>query len=317
MNSEPIERRITRCAIYTRKSTEYGLDKAVNSLDAQREVCRAYIKCQAHRNWIEVPRRYDDGGYSGGTLIRPALNRLVADIEGGTVDMVVIYKIDRLTRSLLDFVRLIDVLERYGVSFVSVTQSFDTSDSMGRLVLNVLLTFAQFERELMSDRVRDNKAAMRKKGLFAGGLPPFGYLVNRGGGLVIDKDRAAIVTELFQRYPETGSVRELVRDLNRRGCVTRRWTHLLNGPLPLAGNSSGNCLGFRPGSDNMSNSDNIMRTAWGIKTELIVQQRSAGIGTGCAKSKRAIWRSPARKARQQCWRAFPLRAPVGQNARPV
>lgn len=223
MDSEPIERRITRCAIYTRKSTEYGLDRAVNSLDAQREVCRAYIKCQAHRNWVEVPRRYDDGGYSGGTLVRPALNELVADIEAGRVDMVVIYKIDRLTRSLLDFVRLIDVLERYGVSFVSVTQSFDTSDSMGRLVLNVLLTFAQFERELMSDRVRDKKAAMRKKGLFAGGLPPFGYLVTKGGRLVVDNDRAAIVTELFQRFPVTGSVRELVSDLNRRGCVTRRW----------------------------------------------------------------------------------------------
>jgi DNA invertase Pin-like site-specific DNA recombinase len=223
MDSEPIERRVTRCAIYTRKSTEYGLDRAVNSLDAQRDVCRAYIKCQAHRNWIEVPRRYDDGGYSGGTLVRPALNQLVADIEAGRVDMIVIYKIDRLTRSLLDFVRLIDVLERYGVSFVSVTQSFDTSDSMGRLILNVLLTFAQFERELMSDRVRDKKAAMRKKGLFAGGLPPFGYLVTKGGRLVVDSDRAAIVTELFQRYPLSDSVRELVSDLNRRGCVTRSW----------------------------------------------------------------------------------------------
>jgi len=224
MSSEPIERRITRCAIYTRKSTEYGLDQAVNSLDAQREVCRSYIKCQAHRNWVEVPRRYDDGGYSGGTLVRPAMNQLVGDIESGRIDMVVIYKIDRLTRSLLDFVRLIDVLEKYEVSFVSVTQAFDTSDSMGRLILNILLTFAQFERELISDRVRDKKAAMRKKGLFAGGLPPFGYLVTKGGRLVVDPDRAAIVTELFERYPVVSSVRELVSDLSARGCFTRRWT---------------------------------------------------------------------------------------------
>src|SRR2546423_924767 len=138
---DPIERRITRCAIYTRKSTEHGLDRAVNSLETEKDVCSAYIKCQAHRHWVQLPHRYDDGGYSGGTLVRPALNRLIGDIEAGRIDMVVIYKIDRLTRSLLDFVRLIDVLEKYGVSFVSVTQSFDTSDSMGRLVLNVLLTF--------------------------------------------------------------------------------------------------------------------------------------------------------------------------------
>ena len=221
---DPIERRITRCAIYTRKSTEHGLDKAVNSLETQRDVCRAYIRCQAHRNWVEVPRSYDDGGYSGGTLVRPALNRLVTDIELGRVDMVVIYKIDRLTRSLLDFVRLVDVLEKYAVSFVSVTQSFDTSDSMGRLVLNVLLTFAQFERELMSDRVRDKKAAMIRKGLFAGGLPPFGYIVAKGGRLVVDPDRSPIVQELFEKYPRVNSVRELATNLRDRGFLTRRWT---------------------------------------------------------------------------------------------
>jgi site-specific DNA recombinase len=220
---DPIERRITRCAIYTRKSTDYGLEQAVNSLDTQRDVCRAYIKCQAHRNWTELPYQYDDGGYSGGTLVRPALGRLIGDIEAGRIDIVVIYKIDRLTRSLLDFVRLMDVMERYGASFVSVTQSFDTSDSMGRLVLNVLLTFAQFERELMSDRVRDKKAAMRKKGLFAGGMPPFGYLVEKGGRLVVDQARAPIVAELFERYPQVGGVETLVTDLRKRGCVTRRW----------------------------------------------------------------------------------------------
>lgn len=224
MTVDPIDRRITRCAIYTRKSTEHGLDRAVNSLETQRDVCRSYIKCQAHRNWVELPCHYDDGGYSGGTLVRPALNRLIGDIEAGRIDMVVIYKIDRLTRSLLDFVRLIDVLEKYGVSFVSVTQSFDTSDSMGRLILNVLLTFAQFERELMSDRVRDKKAAMIRKGLFAGGLPPFGYLVSNGGQLIVDPERAEIVTELFQRYPETSSIHELVTELKQRGLTTRCWT---------------------------------------------------------------------------------------------
>lgn len=221
---DPIERRITRCAIYTRKSTEHGLDHAVNSLETQRDVCAAYIKCQAHRHWVELPHKYDDGGYSGGTLVRPALNNLIGDIEAGRIDMVVIYKIDRLTRSLLDFVRLIDVLEKYGVSFVSVTQSFDTSDSMGRLVLNVLLTFAQFERELMSDRVRDKKAAMLRRGLFAGGLPPFGYLVGKGGKLTVDPERACIVTDLFDKYPNVAAVRELVTDLRERGCVTRSWT---------------------------------------------------------------------------------------------
>jgi site-specific DNA recombinase len=213
----------TRCAIYTRKSTERGLDMAVNSLEAQRDVCQAYIKCQAHRKWVEVPRRYDDGGYSGGTLERPALRQLIADVEAGCVDVILIYKIDRLTRSLLDFVRLIEVLDRYGASFVSVTQAFDTSDSMGRLVLNVLLTFAQFERELMSDRVRDKKAAMQRKGLFTGGLPPFGYLIQKGGKLAVDPDRAELVREIFRRYPEVSSVRVLVDELRARGCVTRRY----------------------------------------------------------------------------------------------
>jgi site-specific DNA recombinase len=216
------DQRLTRCAIYTRKSTDHGLDMPVNSLEAQRDVCRAYIKCQAHRNWVELPYQYDDGGYSGSSLERPALQRLVADVEAGRVDLIVIYKIDRLTRSLTDFVRLIDVLDRYNASFVSVTQSFDTSDSMGRLVLNILLTFAQFERELMSDRVRDKKAAMRRKGIFAGGLPPMGYLI-QDGRLVVDPPRADWVREMFERYPHV-SGRRLVDDLRNRGCVTRRFT---------------------------------------------------------------------------------------------
>jgi DNA invertase Pin-like site-specific DNA recombinase len=196
----------------------------LNSLENQREICRSYITSQAHRNWMELPCEYADGGYSGGTLERPALKRLIEDIRAGRVDIVVIYKMDRLTRSLLDFVRLVDVLEEQGASFVSVTQAFDTSDSMGRLVLNVLLTFAQFERELMSDRVRDKKASMRRKGLFVGGLPPFGYLIERGGKLALDPERAHIVREIFLRYPQTSSVRELVNNFRARGFVTRRWT---------------------------------------------------------------------------------------------
>lgn len=208
-----------RCAIYTRKSTEHGLDAPVNSLEMQREVCEAYIKCQAHRNWVEVPAQYDDGGYSGGSLDRPALKRMMVDIENGRIDVVVIYKIDRLTRSLTDFVRLLDVLEQFGASFVSVTQTFDTSDSMGRLVLNILLTFAQFERELTSERMKDKFAAMKRRGLFAGGNPPIGYCRD-GKRLVIDPERAAWVREVFERYPYE-STSALVRDLARRGFRSR------------------------------------------------------------------------------------------------
>ena len=222
---------IIRCAIYTRKSTAAGLDMEVNSLQTQRDVCQANIKCQSHRRWTEVAQAYDDGGHSGGSLERPALHRLIADVEAGRVDIIVIYKIDRLTRSLLDFVRLIDLMDRYGVSFVSVTQTFDMSDSMGRLVLNILLTFAQFERELMGDRVRDKKAAMRRKGIFAGGLPPMGYLI-RDGHLVPDPDRADVVRWIFRRYPRVSSANVLVRELRAGGHVTRQW-------VSMAGNARG------------------------------------------------------------------------------
>ena len=218
----PSSNQIVRCAIYTRKSTAIDLDMEVNSLQTQREVCQAYIKCQAHRRWTEVAHQYDDGGQSGGNLERPALLNLIADVEAGRVDIIVIYKIDRLTRSLLDFVRLIDLMDRYGVSFVSVTQTFDMSDSMGRLVLNILLTFAQFERELMSDRVRDKKAAMRRKGIFAGGLPPMGYLI-KNGHLVVDPDRAGLIKEIFHRYPLVSSANVLVRELRAKGHLTRQW----------------------------------------------------------------------------------------------
>ena len=213
--------RAVRCAIYTRKSTTYGLRQQDNSLVTQREVCSAYIKSQRHRQWSELPQAYDDGGFSGGTTERPALRRLLGDIESGRVDVVVIYKIDRLTRSLTDFVRLLDVLRSSGTSFVSVTQTFDTSDSMGRLVLNILLTFAQFERELMSDRVRDRKAAMLRNGRYAGGLPPFGYLM-KDGLLVPDPERASWVAEIYDRIPHELQA-TIVKDLKERGCRARSY----------------------------------------------------------------------------------------------
>jgi site-specific DNA recombinase len=164
-----------RCAIYTRKSSEEGLEQAFNSLDAQREACAAFILSQKHEGWTVLPTLYDDGGYSGGTMERPGLKRLIADIEAGEIDVVVVYKVDRLTRALSDFAKLVEVFDRRGVSFVSITQQFNTTTSMGRLTLNVLLSFAQFEREVISERVRDKVAASKKKGLWMGGMPPLGY----------------------------------------------------------------------------------------------------------------------------------------------
>ena len=213
--------RLVRCAIYTRKSTSAGLDQPVNSLETQREVCRAYIKCQQHRNWVEVPQVYDDGGYSGGTLKRPALQRLLDDIEANRIDQIVIYKIDRISRSLTDFVRLMDVFDRYDVSFVSVTQTFDTSDSMGRLVLNILLTFAQFERELAGERIRDRYEEKRRRGLFPGGCPPIGYLVQRGR-LVLDPKRAEAIRRLFLDFP-TMTASALAKRLAAEGFTTRMY----------------------------------------------------------------------------------------------
>ena len=215
------EERLIRCAIYTRKSTSAGLDEPVNSLETQREVCRAYLKTQQHRNWIEVHQVYDDGGYSGGSLKRPALQRLLDDIEAGRIDQVVIYKIDRLSRSLTDFVRLMDVFDRFEVSFVSVTQTFDTSDSMGRLVLNILLTFAQFERELGGERVRDRIEEKRRRGLFPGGCPPIGYLVKRGR-LVLDHERAETVRRLFLDFP-TMTATALAKRLQAEGFTSRTY----------------------------------------------------------------------------------------------
>ena len=210
-----------RCAIYTRKSTEEGLDQAFNSLDAQREACAAFVLSQKHEGWAVTPTLYDDGGYSGGTMERPALKRLIADIEAGRVDVVVVYKADRLTRTLTDFAKLVEVFDRHGVSFVSITQQFNTTASMGRLTLNVLLSFAQFEREVIGERVRDKIAASKKKGLWMGGMPPLGYDV-KDRKLVVNEPEARVVVDFFQRYLALRSVRALRDELAEAGIKSKR-----------------------------------------------------------------------------------------------
>jgi site-specific DNA recombinase len=210
-----------RCAVYTRKSSEEGLEMEFNSLDAQREACEAYIASQKPEGWTLVPDRYDDGGVSGGTLERPALKRLLADIDLGKVDVVVVYKIDRLSRSLMDFAKLVEVFERRNVTFVSVTQSFNTTTSMGRLTLNILLSFAQFEREVIGERIRDKFAASRKKGMWMGGFVPLGYRVENRK-LVIDEEEAATVRMIFERFLKVGSATLVARALNAEGVTTRR-----------------------------------------------------------------------------------------------
>jgi site-specific DNA recombinase len=213
-------RRKMRCAIYTRKSTEEGLEQDFNSLDAQREACEAFILSQKQEGWLALPTQYDDGGYSGGTLQRPALQRLLADICGSKVDVVVVYKIDRLTRSLLDFAKIVDVFDAHGVAFVSVTQAFNTATSMGRLTLNVLLSFAQFEREVTGERIRDKIAASKKKGMWMGGYPPLGYDVKERK-LVVDEAEAETVRYVFRRYQELRSVRLLKEHLDETGIVSK------------------------------------------------------------------------------------------------
>ncbi|ACI91926.1 resolvase [Afipia carboxidovorans OM5] len=213
--------RKSRCAIYTRKSTEEGLDMEFNSLDAQHEACEAYVASQKAEGWVLVPDRYDDGGFSGGTLDRPALQRLLRDIEAGRVDIVVVYKIDRLSRSLMDFAKLVEVFDRNNVTFVSVTQSFNTTTSMGRLTLNILLSFAQFEREVIGERIRDKFAASRKKGMWMGGYPPLGYDV-KDRKLVVNEMEAATVRMIFERYVLVGSATILARSLAAEGILTKR-----------------------------------------------------------------------------------------------
>lgn len=210
-----------RCAIYTRKSTEHGLELEFNSLDAQREACEAYIKSQASLGWKVLAQPYDDPAFSGGNLERPALKQLLKDIEAGKVDVVVVYKIDRLTRSLADFAKLVEAFDARSISFVAVTQQFNTTTSMGRLTLNVLLSFAQFERELSSERVRDKVAASRRKGKWTGGTVPLGYEA-RDKKLVINPAEAETVRIIFRRYIELQSFGRLVADLDQRGIVTKR-----------------------------------------------------------------------------------------------
>ena len=215
---------VRRCALYARKSSEDGLEQAFNSLDAQREACAAYVKSQASEGWRALATRYDDGGISGGTMDRPALQRLLADIAVGKVDVVVVYKIDRLTRSLADFARIVELFERHAVSFVSVTQSFNTTSSMGRLTLNVLLSFAQFEREVTSERIRDKIAASKAKGMWMGGMLPLGYDAPSNGirALVVNEDEAETVRTIFSAYLELGSVHALQRWLDGRAIRSKR-----------------------------------------------------------------------------------------------
>jgi len=222
----PPQRRdgLVRCAVYTRKSTEEGLDQDFNSLDAQRESAEAYILSHKHEGWVCLPERYDDGGFTGGNMERPALKRLLADIEAGEIDCVVVYKVDRLSRSLLDFARIMETFEKHGVSFVSVTQQFNTTSSMGRLTMNILLSFAQFEREIISERTRDKMAAARKKGKWMGGGLVLGYDVAPGGGrLVVNEKEAAQVRAIYELYLEHRSLIPVVREINRRGWRNKRW----------------------------------------------------------------------------------------------
>jgi site-specific DNA recombinase len=216
-------RRTIRCAIYTRKSSEEGLEQGFNSLDAQHAACASYIASQKHEGWRPLARRYDDGGVSGGTLERPALQRLLADIDARRIDMVVVYKIDRLTRALTDFARLVERFDAAGCSFVSVTQAFNTATSMGRLTLNILLSFAQFEREVTAERIRDKIAASKKKGLWMGGLVPLGYDA-AGRTLTVNDDEAANVRTLFDLYLEHQCLRRAKAEADARGLVSKRRT---------------------------------------------------------------------------------------------
>src|SRR3954467_15472400 len=212
-----------RCAIYTRKSSEDGLEQEFNSLHAQREVCEAYIKSQRHEGWPCLAQAYDDGGLSGATMERPALRQLLADIQAGKIDVVVCYKVDRLTRSLADFAKIVEIFDAKGVSFVSVTQQFNTTTSMGRLTLNVLLSFAQFEREVTGERIRDKIAASKKKGMWMGGVPPLGYEC-RDHKLIVIPAEAETVQHIFRRYAALGSVRLLQRELHDAGIRSKPWT---------------------------------------------------------------------------------------------
>src|SRR5213592_4003624 len=213
--------KLRRCAIYTRKSSEHNLDLAFTSLDAQREACEAYIRSQSEEGWRLLPDRYDDGGLSGASLARPALQVLLAKVRDGKIDIILVYKVDRLTRSLADFAKLIELFDAHHVSFVAVTQQFNTTTSMGRLTLNILLSFAQFEREVIGERVRDKIAASKKKGMWMGGMPPLGYDV-KDRKLVVNHDEARIVVDIYRRYRVLKSVRDLQDELAAVGIRSKR-----------------------------------------------------------------------------------------------
>ena len=213
--------KLKRCAIYTRKSSEEGLEQDFNSLDAQREACEAFIKSQTGEGWRLLKQHYDDGGLSGATMERPALQRLLTDIREHQVDVVVVYKVDRLTRSLADFAKMVELFDAQSVSFVAVTQQFNTTTSMGRLTLNVLLSFAQFEREVTGERIRDKIAASKRRGMWMGGYPPLGYDA-RDQQLLINEAEAATVRDIFERYLRLGSVRLLKRELDRDGVRSKQ-----------------------------------------------------------------------------------------------
>src|SRR6202050_2522141 len=222
--AEPSPARL-RCAIYTRKSTEEGLEQEFNSLDAQREAALAFIQSQRREGWVALPELYDDGGFTGANMDRPALSRLLQAVEAGALDCVVVYKVDRLSRSLLDFTRMLSVFEKHKVSFVAVTQQFNTSTSLGRLTLNILLSFAQFERELIGERTRDKMSAARKKGKWVGGHPLLGYdIVPGGGGLVVNGGEAERVRAIFALFEEHRSVRGALAEIGQRGWCLKSWT---------------------------------------------------------------------------------------------
>jgi len=222
--SKQIERKTIRCAIYTRKSTDEGLKMEFNSLDAQRESAEAFIKSQVAEGWVALPEKYDDGGFSGGNMDRPAMKRLMAEVQAGKVDCIVVYKVDRLSRSLMDFSRIMETLDHHGCSFVSVTQQFNTTHSMGRLTLNILLSFAQFEREIIAERTRDKMSAARRKGKWVGGHPILGYDIDRTiRRLVINPQEGEIVRGIFSIYEEKKSLLETLREVNSRGWERKRW----------------------------------------------------------------------------------------------
>ena len=225
-----MDKKKIRCAIYTRKSSKEGLEQDFNSLDAQREACEAYIKSQMHEGWVLLDKQYNDGGYSGGTMERPTFKELLKDIENDKIDIVIVYKVDRLTRSLMDFSKIIDVFDRHETSFVSITQQFNTTTSMGRLTLNILLSFAQFEREVTGERIRDKIAASKKKGMWMGGKVPLGYL-KEDKKLIIHNEDAQKVQMLFDKYLELKSVPKLMQYLKENEIKTKTDKYFSKGQL--------------------------------------------------------------------------------------